>query len=242
MLCGLKSSVGRGGLLILLLGPICSPWAGAQNPAVPPAPPVQPPSSPVPTFRLPDDRLGLRVAPILLLSREDVIADLKLDRYQAAQAQQAIGELYEQAAALKGRREAEVVEARRRIDQACAGWIQQWLSSEQQTRLLQIDLQWEGPSALINRPTVAAAIELSETQRDQLRRAVLLRDQMRAQGKPIAEAERLLAEQALSLLEPAQRDRWKAMLGEVFQPNLGGLQDPGLKAASASQAAPPSQP
>jgi hypothetical protein len=195
-----------------------------------------------PSFRLPDDRLGLRVSPLLLLSREDVAADLKLNPAQTASAQQAIGELHAQAQELRGKTGPEVVAARRQVDMACSGWIQTWLTEEQQARLAQIDLQWEGPAALITRPTVADSLKMSDDQVVQLRRSVEARNLKRAQGAPTLEAERLLAEEVLAALKPAQREQWKAKLGEVFRPNINGQRDAELRAAKAEQAVPPPRP
>ena len=52
---------------------------------------------------LPDSRLGYRTAPLLLLSRPDVRADLAMNADQASSAQKAIRSIYLQAAALKGK-------------------------------------------------------------------------------------------------------------------------------------------
>src|SRR4029079_250908 len=67
---------------------------------------------------LPDSRLGVRTAPLLLLSRPDVQADLGLTPEQTSSAQRTITALYVQATALKGRPDAEVLAARRAIDGA----------------------------------------------------------------------------------------------------------------------------
>src|SRR3954452_22377914 len=90
---------------------------------------------------LPDSRLGYRTAPLLLLSRPDIRADLGLNADQAASAQKAIRSMYLQAAALKGRPNTEAtIRARRAIDEQMQGWLDSRLTPEQKARLIQIDL------------------------------------------------------------------------------------------------------
>jgi hypothetical protein len=174
-----------------------------------PAPGADPPP-------LPDSRLGVRTAPLLLLSRPDVQADLGLTPEQTASAQQTITSLYVQATALKGRPDAEALAARRAIDAAQRRWLEERLTTAQQDRLVQIDLQWEGPSALITRPLVAEALGLSAAQRTTLAAAIARRHRLRSQGEDRPEDERPLAEQALATLTPEQKERWRAMLGRPF--------------------------
>jgi hypothetical protein len=154
--------------------------------------------------------------PLLLLSRPDVRADLGLSSEQALSAQRTITDLYVQAAALRGKPDAEVVAARRAIDESQSRWLQTQLTAEQQVRLVQIDLQWEGPSALITRPVVAETLGLSAEQRASLSAAISRRNHLRTQGRDRPQDERQLAEQALSALSPEQRGRWRAMLGRPF--------------------------
>src|SRR4051794_35436029 len=65
---------------------------------------------------LPDNRLGVRTAPLLLLSRPDVQADLKLSRTQIDDAAEAIRRLQAQAATLRGMTGKKALEARAAID------------------------------------------------------------------------------------------------------------------------------
>ena len=69
---------------------------------------------------LPDERLGVRTAPLLLLSRPDVCADLGLSARQVDDAEAAISDLYVRAAALKGQVGQPAVAARKAIDEALA--------------------------------------------------------------------------------------------------------------------------
>lgn len=170
---------------------------------------------------LPDSRLGYRTAPLLLLSRPDIRDDLGMNADQTASAQRAIRSMYVQAASLKGKPNTEAtIRARRAIDEAMQGWIDSRLTPEQKARLVQIDLQWEGPSALISRPVVAEALNLTKEQRGTLENAVRRRRIAREQGRD--DAERLLAEVALSCLGESQRENWKRMLGKPFSPRVAG--------------------
>ncbi len=86
------------------------------------------------------------------------------------------------------------------------------MTAAQQTRLIQIDLQWEGPAALASRASLAEALALTPEQLQTLRAAVAAC--RREADQP--QAEHRLAQRALAVLKPEQRDRWKAMLGQPF--------------------------
>lgn len=162
---------------------------------------------------LPDSRLGHRTAPLLLLSRPDVRADLGLTAEQAESAAGAIRSFYVQAAALRGKpTNAETVRARRAVDDEAYHWIDARLSPEQKARLAEIDLQWEGPSALVTRPAVVRTLHLSKEQIAGLNDAIRRRDAARAQGQP--NADHSLAETALQSLDGGQRETWKGLLGK----------------------------
>ncbi len=172
---------------------------------------------------LPDSRLGIRTVPLLLLSRPDVRADLGLNPAQTAEARRAISELYAKAASLRGKAGAEAIAARRAIDEEQRRRLEALLSPEQQDRLVQIDLQWEGPSALISRKMVAESLNLDDWQRATLAQAVSDRNRRRAQAPNRGGDERQLAEQALAVLTEPQRARWRAMLGRpLVIPQLAG--------------------
>jgi hypothetical protein len=166
--------------------------------------------------QLSDDRLGVRTAPLLLLSRPDVRAELRLDAAQSAEADKALAELYEQALALKGHRGPDADNRKRAIDLAGEQWLESKLSETQRKRFSQIELQWEGPSALIHRPMISEALGLSAEQRARLSEAIAVRDRQRDVGADLWECERRLFEQARALLTSEQRQRWRAMLGPPF--------------------------
>lgn len=174
---------------------------------------------------LPDERLGIRTAPLLLLSRADVRADLGLSVEQSAKAETALADLYVRGTAIRGQKGARAVAARRAIDEAEAVWFKDNLTASQRVRMTQIDLQWEGPSALIGRPVVADTLTLTTDQRAALAKAVDERDAVRAVRKSPGAEEEKLAKTALSLLDPTQKERWRLMLGHPFTPRLASKGD-----------------
>ncbi len=162
---------------------------------------------------LPDARIGQRTAPLLLLSRQDVRSDLGLSPDQTDSAARAIRSFYVHAHALRGKGNApEVIRERRAVDDEASGWLQSRLSPEQRLRLAQLDLQWEGPSAVVSRAVVVQALNLSADQITTMRNAVAVRDQLRARGEPQADAALLQA--TLACLSESQRDVWKSLLGK----------------------------
>jgi hypothetical protein len=173
---------------------------------------------------LPDERLGIRTAPLLLLSRPDVRADLGLSARQAEDAEKAITELYLRALALRGKSGEQVVRGRQAIDEATRVWFETHLTPEQRNRLVQVDLQWEGPSSLVSRPVVADTLGLTPEQRASLKQAVAQSHAARAGGTPVTTVERELARQALALLTPAQKERWRIMLGRPVAFQLAATQ------------------
>ena len=163
-----------------------------------------------------DDRLGIGTAPLLLLSRPDVRAEVGLDPSQAADADRTLNELYQQALALKGHQVQEERDRKRAIDEAGELWLQTRLTEAQRKRFSQLDLQWEGASALIKRPVVADHLRLSTEQHAKLSGAIAARNRRRATGADLWECERQLFEQTKAILTTEQRQRWRAMLGPPF--------------------------
>ena len=187
-------------LLLGLSSAVCAVRAGSTNDAP-----------------LPDERLGIRTAPILLLSRFDVRADLKLSAEQVAKAETAITDFWVDANAVKGMRGAAALEARKQVDRRLQLWFEANLTQPQRTRLLQIDLQWEGPSALL-RPVVADSLALSPAQRESIAVCVNASHDERARNALTPAREVALNKAALKVLKPAQLTRWRAMIGEPFTP------------------------
>lgn len=187
-------------------------------------------------FVLPDAALGNRVPPVLLLSRPDVREDLGLSAEQATEAARIIAELRARAAALAERDGPEVVEARRVIDAAGLRWLDAGLTTKQRGRLDQIDLQWEGPAALVTRPAVAERLKLTAEQRQQLAMAVVHRNRRREHGDDLKAAEGELAREALRILTSDQQTRWNTMLGRHFAVRLAPKDEPKSKDAATTQA------
>ncbi len=166
-----------------------------------------------------DDHLGQRVARLLLLGRPDVRDDLKLTPEQSTSAHRAIDDLYRRALASRNLKGDEALAARRAVDDAQERWIEGELTGEQRGRLDQIDLQWEGPPALISRPAIASALGLKSEQRAVLKEAVhrrlALRDQFGMRGSD----DRALSHECLAVLDANQRALYLAMLGPPFIPS-----------------------
>lgn len=177
------------------------------------------------TEELPDSRLGIRTAPLLLLSRRDVQADLQLSRTQVDDAEVAISELYIKANGLRGLNGEKAIAERRAIDEQQRQWFETRLSETQRKRIIQIDLQWEGPSALVSRQAVAEFLDLTPEQLTALKKAVDESNRRRTKGERPSSAEGELARQTLAVLSEAQKLRWKAMLGQPVQLQLTHAED-----------------
>jgi hypothetical protein len=164
----------------------------------------------------PLSRLGMRTAPLVLLTRADVRADVGLTPEQTEAAARTFKHLQARAAELRGKSGREIVSARRAIDEAQERWVETELKPEQGARLKQIELQWEGAAALITRPTLADSLGLSPEQRAELSKA--LEEVRRHKGETEHAEAHALAQKSLAVLTPEQRARWKAMLGKAFVP------------------------
>jgi hypothetical protein len=148
-----------------------------------------------------------------LLSRPDVRADLKLDRAQILGAQNMINELTRRASALRGKTGPTVIAERRAIDEAQLDWLGKNLTGRQLQRLGQIELQWEGPAAMLSRPSVADHLRLTSVQRQQLARIVSehAATRQRSQAPPVAGQG--VQQQIRLVLSPAQHEMWELLLG-----------------------------
>ncbi len=188
-----------------------------------------------------DERYGMRIAPIYLLLRGDVQADLELNPHQVNGARTLVSRLVERLLRVKGMPEQAARAERWAIDDEMAGWIRHELAEAQQERLTQISLQWEGALAL-DRPAVAEYLELDQQQQAALKRLLVEGDQRRRQGSfDPAEIEKL-ATRARAVLTAAQRQKWEAVLGTTCRFRFAGSParaegsagDPRLKAPPRS--------
>ncbi len=161
-----------------------------------------------------DNRLGIRVAPILLLTRRDVQLELKLDPDVVAEANHAGEALYRQALHLRGRAGPDAVQARRNIDEEQSQWLSTHLSSAQIERLGEIDLQWEGASAMISRPIMTETLGLSDKQKASLRQLFQQGDALRKGGRRWTLREHTaVTQKAVALLNERQRVLWTRLVG-----------------------------
>jgi len=167
-------------------------------------------------IRVPESRKGIRTAPILLLCREEIQAELGLRPEVIAQAKSMASDLHRRAAFLHGKTGSGVLTARRIIDEEQTRWLNKNLSAAQLDRLHQLDLQWEGPTAFVSRPIIAEYLNITPQQRESIAKSInLMKNQTNPTQSP-PDSEDRFSDQALALLTDPQRDQWKALLGKPF--------------------------
>jgi hypothetical protein len=183
-----------------------------------------------------DDRLGIRLAPIVLLSRADVQADLKLSPVQISESRREAEVLYYKALGLRGKTEPGDLAARRAIDEEQNLWLKAHLAEPQLNRLDQIDLQWQGAAAMLSRPFVAEYLNLTPDQRDNLARCVKEGAERRARAAWTYADHVLLTRKAISILSEKQQSLWIHVLGPPCQFSIGSRPPatPGQTAAAGS--------
>ena len=142
-------------------------------------------------WQLPDDRMGVRTAPILLLSRDDVARDIGLTSDQRQKTWEKIADLGRRATDLKGRNDKEV------------------------NVLTQIDLQWEGPSAILSRPQVAEALHLTADQKSKIQ-AIFKDVPKQSADMPPSLAKVDLTKRVFRELDETQQQSWRALTGPEF--------------------------
>ena len=187
--------------LLLWLGPIAAPVATGSDAAE--------------SWVLPDASHGRRVTPILLLSRPDVQADLRMKPEQVADAARIIAKLHHKAAALIGRTGEAAIELRRTVDEEQRLWLETKLTEDQVGRLTEIDLRWEGLASIVTRPALGESLALSDDQKSTLKRAAFERTGIRDQPDHAA-VERRFAQKVMATLNEGQRKRWASMVGRPF--------------------------
>jgi hypothetical protein len=160
-----------------------------------------------------DNRLGWRTAPIFLLTRSDVQADLKLDAKQVAICGRAAAELQRRALPLRGRKDSGAAAARRAVDQAMSLLLSDNLTPEQLARLDQIDLQWEGAAAMLTRPFLDDSLNLTPAQKEKVRECIAAGNAERARGALTYEDHVDQTRKAIAILTERQRNVWIHVLG-----------------------------
>jgi hypothetical protein len=164
-----------------------------------------------------DNRLGLRIQPIFLLTRVDVQTDLSLLPDQIADANRVGAELYRKAQLLRGKKGPAVDEERRKIDYELTRWLVERLTVLQFERLREIDLQWEGASAMV-RPIEAEYLGLSLEQQKKVRQYLEESFEQRERGAPWTASDHFeLNRRAVALLSDNQKERWADLLGKPCQ-------------------------
>jgi hypothetical protein len=173
-----------------------------------------------------DDRLGERTVPILLLVRTDVQVDLKLSPDQVVACHRAAKAFQHRASRLIGRKDPAVVAARREIDEELTQWLTQQLSPQQLSRLEQVDLQWEGAAAMLNRPFLDNALNLSPDQKKQVGGYLAEGKAQRARGAWTYNDHVNLTRKAIAVLTDVQRDLWIRLLGPKCQFSIAAKAQP----------------
>lgn len=162
---------------------------------------------------LADDRLGMRTVPILLLTRSDVQKALNLEPQQVATCRRAAVALYDRAALVKGRKDAGAQAARRAIDQEMSLWLDKYLTPEQLARLEEIDLQWEGASAMLSRPFLDESLHLTDEQKKQVEHCIAEGKAKRTREGWSYESHVNQTRKAIAFLDDRQRAMWIKVLG-----------------------------
>jgi hypothetical protein len=168
-----------------------------------------------------DERLGIRTAPIFLLSRSDVQADLRMSPTQTAECQRDGAALYRKALGLKGKTGPAMAAARREIDEEMGQWLVDHLTPPQLDRLDQLDMQWEGPSAMLSRLFLTESLNLTADQRQKLSRCLAESHAQRARQLWTYDDHHRLNRQALGILTERQRHLWVRILGEPCMFTVG---------------------
>jgi hypothetical protein len=161
-----------------------------------------------------DDRLGVPTVPIFLLLRSDIQKDLELEPAQVAEVNRAAAVLQTKALSLKGKKGPGLLAARKEIDAEERNWMNTHLNPKQRERLAQVDLQWEGASALVNRPIVAEFLGINSEKQTEVARVVSEGAAIRARAGRLTYEEHIeVTRKAIALLSEKQRQQWAHVLG-----------------------------
>jgi hypothetical protein len=162
---------------------------------------------------LTNERFGMPIAPIYLLQRPDVQRDLQLSQRQVAGARELVGRLVDRLLNLKHKARPDAIKAEQReIDEQMATWLRRELSREQLDRLTQINLQWEGASAL-RLEAIAEFLGLGEGQRLKVGHLLAERNQRWIKGTLKPGEWDQFSREALDVLTPPQKEQWANLLG-----------------------------
>jgi hypothetical protein len=160
-----------------------------------------------------DDRLGMRTVPIFLLARSDVQKDLGLTPKQGEECKHAAFTFYDRAFHIRGRKDAGAQAARKAIDFEMSAWLDKFLTPEQLDRLEQIDLQWEGASAMLSRPFLDDSLKLTPAQKDKVQACIAAGKAQRAVEGWSYENHVNQTRTAIAYLDARQRSLWIGLIG-----------------------------
>lgn len=180
------------------------------------------PENPASEMAMLDGLFGCRTAPILLLTRPDVQAELRLEPRQISGARNVIARLRERGAGLIGKTGPAAVAKRGQIDDEMIRWLTSTLTAEQLERLQEVIFQWEGAEAM-TRPHVPTHLNLTTQQLNSIDTIVKQLEAARRTRGALTPAEiGNYSNQAFAVLTPTQKELWKNLLGMPCRFTIGG--------------------
>jgi len=156
---------------------------------------------------------------MMLLMREDVQKELNLSQTQKAKLEQLRQEMQQAMQELRDlppeQRRERMQALRQKYDPATI------LNETQRKRLRELELQWQGPFALMD-PEVAKQVGLTEEQQAKIRGIIQeafqsVRGQPGERMQEFQKAREQAEKKILEVLTPAQREKWQQMLGKPFE-------------------------
>ena len=92
-------------------------------------------------------------------------------------------------------------------------WLDKYLTPEQLARLEEIDLQWEGASAMLSRPFLDESLHLTDEQKKQVEHSIAESNAKRAREGWSYESHVNQTRKAIAILDDRQRAIWIKVLG-----------------------------
>ncbi len=146
--------------------------------------------------------------------------ELKLSEDQVKQLEALMAELRETYESFRGMNKEDREKKLQEIRVKEGAAIPKILTRKQLIRAEQIQLQILGPM-ILTRPEVAASLKLTDEQKEKM--ALIKRESLkeyresRAKGEPQKEISKNRNERLLNVLTPAQKEKWKQLLGEPYK-------------------------